>query len=86
MSLRIAAAGNTEVPCYLEILARGYSVTVVRGTETDYWSASKGDNDFLAEDLVSLLGVIAMAESRGREWQAQDHEIDEFLLRYNSQP
>ena len=80
-STQIAAAGNTEVPAYLALVARGFSVS---RDHQSVWTATKGEASFLADSPLQLLGVVAMFESRGSQWQASDEQIEEFLRRYQS--
>jgi hypothetical protein len=37
---------------------------------------------FSADGALSLLGLIAMREIRGANWQPTDQQIDEFLAKY----
>lgn len=73
--MQISLAANTMTPAYLAILSKGFVVT----TSGDMMIAEKGQNRFVAEEPVSLLGLIALVEVRGEEWQADDHEIDAFV-------
>jgi hypothetical protein len=78
----IVSAGNVLVPVYLALVAKGYLVTrsmTGRRDAPEEWSATKGATRFVAEDLLSLLGLVAMREVRGRAWNASDEEIDAFF-------
>ena len=79
----IAAVGNTVVPAYLSLLARGY---VVRRegppAEEELWYAEDEHRRFIAGDLVELLGVVALFETRGEGWPASDEEIERFLSEF----
>ncbi len=77
--MQITAAGNTEVPAYLVLIAKGYEVSNPAG---DLWLAQKGQNSFSAGRPLELLGLVAMAESRGVNWRATDQEIEAFLVKY----
>jgi hypothetical protein len=74
--MRIATAGNVEVPAYSVILSKGY--TVERQSE-DLLVAKKDGNSYLAEDAISLLGIVMVGELRGEDWHATDDEIDGYL-------
>jgi hypothetical protein len=76
--MRLASAANLLTPAYLTVIDRGYAV----GKDGDMLTATKGDDTFIAEDPISLLGIIAVAEARGENWQATDEQIDEFLARF----
>jgi hypothetical protein len=79
--MQIAAAGNTEVPAYLVLVARGFNFSC---DHQSVWTATKGEASFLADSPLQLLGVVAMFESRGPQWQASDEQIEEFLCKYQS--
>ena len=76
--MQISLAANTMAPAYLAILSKGFVVT----TSGDMMVAEKGQHRFVAEEPVSLLGLIALAEVRGEEWQASDDEIAAFLRNF----
>ena len=82
--MKIADAGNTTVPAYLALLAKGYSVDRrPASNETgEVWTATSADHGFSADDIVSVLGLVAMFETRGAEWKASDREIEVFLERF----
>jgi hypothetical protein len=80
----IATAGNVLVPAYLALRHKGYRVTRVvpaRG-KSETWRATKAGEEFIAEDTLSLLGLVALYEARGATWQAEDAEIDAFFERF----
>ncbi|HKQ14322.1 MAG TPA: hypothetical protein VJT80_12885 [Steroidobacteraceae bacterium] len=80
-SVQIAAAGNTEVPAYLALVARGFDVNC---NHQSVWIATKGEASFVADSPLQLLGVVAMFESRGPQWEASDEQIEEFMSKYQS--
>lgn len=65
-----------EVPAYLTLVALGFELDCDRGGR---WTARKGDAILSAESSLELLGLAAMYEARGPQWQASDAEIDAFL-------
>jgi hypothetical protein len=71
MGRLIAQAGNTVVPAVLAVESLGYEV-VVDGAGV---LARRGDESYLAEDLVALLGLVRLVELRSWEWRANDDEI-----------
>jgi hypothetical protein len=81
----LADAANTVIPAYLALLQRGLSVTRESapsdGAE-DCWIAEDADRRFVAEHPVALLGLVALYETRGSEWQASDEQIDRFLAEF----
>ena len=48
--------------------------------EQEMFVAKKGELEFLAEDMLTLLGLISMHEVRGVHWQATDSGIDDYML------
>ena len=52
---------------------------MLSGSEKDQCIAKKDGLEFIAEDTVLLLGLIAMFETRGEDWKASDAEIDKFM-------
>jgi hypothetical protein len=81
----IVSAGNVLVPAYLALVEKGYRVTRVktgRADDPEEWCATKGAAQFVAEDPLSLLGLVAMREVRGRAWRAADDEIDGFFRQF----
>jgi hypothetical protein len=82
-SLNLCKAGNTLVPAYLVLRAKGYDVTNQRPTDGDeLWIASGPLGRFMAEDTESVLGLITMVEARGEHWRANDEEIETFLTTF----
>jgi hypothetical protein len=78
--MQITAAGNTEVPAYLVLVAKGYNVS--NEYPGDVWLAQKDRNSFSASSLLELLGLVVMAKTRGSNWHATDQEIEAFLIKY----
>jgi hypothetical protein len=81
----IANAANVIVPAYLALQQKGYSVSCGNSSTADgeeVWCAENFSHRFIAEDPVTLLGLVAIYETRGEEWKASDEEIEEFLSKY----
>jgi hypothetical protein len=45
-------------------------------------AAHRGDEEYVADDPVALLGLIRLVELRSRTWYASDEEIDLTLRRF----
>jgi len=78
--VRIATAGNTENPALLVLKAKGYEVRVgldEEGQIVSFW-ARQNSNVFIADSLVSLLGLVALWENRGDNWPTHDDEPDYY--------
>jgi hypothetical protein len=78
MDRHIVQAGNTVVPALLAVESLGFVVEV--SGENVY--ARRGQEEYRAEDPVSLLGIIWLVELRSWDWEASDAQIDEVLRRY----
>jgi hypothetical protein len=81
----LADAANTEIPAYLALLRRGLSVSyesISPGASTCAWVAEDAGCRYVADDLLSLLGLVALYQTRGPEWQASDEQIDRFLAEF----
>lgn len=76
--MHLAAAANLLTPAYLTLLSKGYSVH----PEGQFVVAVRGADRFMAEDPITLVGVVVIAEARGEEWQATDEEIEDYLARF----
>jgi hypothetical protein len=77
----LCAAGNTEVPAYLVLRQKGYTVSGSDQT-SESWYVEKDHLRFQADSLIEVLGLVCMYESRGINWAATDWEIDDFLTKH----
>ena len=83
--LVIRIAGNTQIPCYCAIKAKGYEVTVYSYTDDEYmfWNAEKDNRLFSATNPIELLGLISMWEMRGDKWSLKDKNNPNEIKDYN---
>lgn len=84
-NMKVSEAGNVVIPAYLTLKDKGYKVERIFCEPKDtitLWRATKGSNEFNASDPLTLLGVVAMAEHRGCEWQPKLEESNEFIETY----
>lgn len=78
--MNLTASGNVVVPAYLALRAKGYVVRCERTlNESENWIAEGALGRFSADDPITLLGIVGVAETRGADWRASDSEIDSFL-------
>lgn len=94
----IRIAGNTEVPCYLTLLEKGYEVNITRcrhsneeGSEYllyDYEASKPGsENRISATNIYELLALAVMGETRGfSQWQAKADVIHAYFDMIHSAP
>jgi hypothetical protein len=83
--LRLADAGNTRDPALAVIIAKGYQVYFLPDSDEElfgnFWAIKEG-RDFIASDPRSLLGLIALWEHTGDDWQALEGDFyDEIIDR-----
>ncbi|MDQ1304472.1 MAG: hypothetical protein QG671_299 [Actinomycetota bacterium] len=76
--VNLTHAANALVPAILALESSGYTVT----QDGTLFVATAGNARFSAEDPVSLLGLVRLAELR-RPWRATDAEIDATLDRFD---
>lgn len=78
--MNLNAAANVLVPAYLALVAKGYVVRCERlAVGSDNWIAEGALGRFSADDPITLLGVIGVAETRGTNWAASDSETESFI-------
>ena len=81
----LCAAGNTEVPAYLVLMQKGYTVSYdQRESDRQICYAEKDHLRFQADGVIEVLGLVCMYESRGVNWAATDPEIEDFLTKYSA--
>jgi hypothetical protein len=68
MNNHIAAAGNTVVPAVLALESLGYVVTQAGSL----FEATNGNDRFVADDPVTVLGLVKLIETRTWSWTASD--------------
>lgn len=77
--MKLAAAGNTEIPAILVLESKGYKIIL---SEAGDWSAFQADNEFIASSPVELLGLVGIYSQRGAESKASDLDIQRCLKQY----
>ena len=82
----IATAGNTLASALAVLHAKGFVVEAA-SERTGLLQASNGSFTLLGEDPLVLLGLAAIAESRGTDWHPTEIEVGSFLAlegKYNA--
>ncbi len=64
----IAAAGNTVVPALLALEALGFRVDITGDGERPTCRATRGQEVYVADEPVSVLGLVKLVEVRGWNW------------------
>ena len=86
MTERIAGAANTVIPAVRALETLGYAVarrdSGGEPPNDEWWTATGPLGEFVAEDSVTLLGLVAMRDARGAASKASDAEIDAFMGRF----
>lgn len=76
--VEITSGSDTVVPAVLAL--KGLDLDVSQ--DADRWVARLGDARFVADDPVTLLGLVKLAETR-RPWRATDSEVDDVLAEFD---
>lgn len=77
----IAEAMNTYNPALAVLRAKGFDVwhnPNIDGSPGQSWYTRKGRRRFVASDPLCLLGLVAMWEQRGDDWQLREDEPDYY--------
>lgn len=79
--MRVASAANVEVPAILALESMGFTVAsrIVNADHKMVWTATGKEDEYAAEDPLSLLGLVKLYEVRGDNWQASDDDIAKYL-------
>lgn len=80
--LRIATAESVAVSAYHALLEKGYGVRREKLALGDLWVAESEQVELIADDPTSLLGLVALLESRGADWMSSDSQIQEFIRQF----
>jgi len=78
----IAAAGNTVVPALLALESLGFDVLVETVSERQTCRVTRGDEIYVADDPVTVLGLVKLVEARGWNWRAEDQQLRQAIQRY----
>jgi hypothetical protein len=74
-AIQIHAAGNTYNPCLIVLAEKGYALTVENGDATQIWVAKKGECTFSGSSPPELLGIVALGETFGNDWNRQEPDL-----------
>jgi hypothetical protein len=80
---RIGVAGNTIVPALIALEQLGYSVVTRNSSDGKVVIATRGEEEYSAEDPVAVLGLIKLIELRTWQWGASDSEVEKTMLKYH---
>jgi len=78
----ISTGGNTVIPALLILEKLGFVIRIEAAEGDERVRATRGDETYLADDPVALLGLVKLIEERGWEWQPDDAEISAAIERY----
>ena len=79
--LSLVAAGNTGNPALITLRAKGYHLwTEKLSDDRNLWCASKGGRQFAGYSPPELLGLVALWEHLGDNWNRQQPDILAELL------
>ena len=71
----LVACGNSCNPCLIVLRQKGYELWLEKGDDGNLWCAKKGDQRFLAYTGPELLGVVALWENLGSNWNQQQPDV-----------
>jgi hypothetical protein len=78
----ISTGGNTAVPALLGLEKLGFRISVEREGDCEIFRATRGEECYVAEDPIAVLGLVKLIELRGWQWHPADVEIDDVARRY----
>jgi hypothetical protein len=71
----LVASGNTYNPSLIVLRQKGYDVWLEKGDNGSLWCAKKDGQSFLAYTGPELLGLVALWEHLGKNWNQQKPDI-----------
>ncbi len=77
--MKIVAAGNTLAPAWRVLVSKGWQVECHSDESTEQWTAKRGSVELSAPDVLQLLGLVCVYNSRGDEWHPTDDDVREYL-------
>ena len=77
--VKIAATANTLAPAWRVLVSKGWDVERHYDEPTERWTAKRGPIELSAQDVLQLLGLVCVYNSRGDEWRPTDDEVRDFL-------
>jgi len=79
---KIVNAGNVVIPSILALENLGFSLSVKESANKKTFLAVRDLETYVADDPLSLLGLIKLIELRSWEWRATDSEITDVFQKY----
>jgi hypothetical protein len=80
--MEISAAGNTVVPAILALEDLGFAISVERVAGQQVIRAVRGDETYVADDPVAVLGLVKLVEARSSQWRAADSDVERVMTQY----
>ena len=78
--MKISSSGNTESPAYGCLVEKGYNVIAIDSIcGKSIIIAKKDDIELVGDSMLELLGLSALADIKGGDWQASDELLDDYL-------
>ena len=79
---QITSAGNTVVPALLSLESLGFEVVVSANGDRAECRVTRGDESYVADDPVTVIGLVRLVELRGWNWAVSDSELDAAIQRF----
>ena len=75
-------ASNTVVPALLVLEDLGFAISVDRVPGQELFRATRGDEVYVAENPVTLLGLLELVEVGGWAWRPTEADLHRVLRQY----
>jgi hypothetical protein len=79
---RIGAMGNAVVPALLALEQLGFEVIIQNSSVGQTIIAVRGEEEYFADDPVTVLGLIKLIEVRTWQWSVNDSELEKTMQKY----
>jgi len=78
MKTNLVAAGNVVPPIYYLLKEKGFEIR----KEEIGWIAENENQQFIAENIIELAGLIYLVENKGNNWKVDDDLIHHFIEKF----
>jgi hypothetical protein len=78
----ISTAGNTVAPTILALEGLGFVISIEHVGGQELVRAVRGDETYVADDPVAVLGLVKLIEIRGWQWGAAEPELERVIRQY----
>ena len=79
---RIGATGHTVIPALLALEQLGFEVTISNSSVRQTTTAIRGEEEYFADDPVTVLGLIKLIEVRTWQTSVSDTKLEKVMQEY----